>query len=265
MPSRITEHFRSNIVAYLALFVALSGTAYAAGKIGSRDIRKGAVKSKQIGDNRVRSKDIRDENGVKSRDLKNDNIRSVDIKDGDLSEADIATGSLTGKSIKDDSLTAAQIDESTFPSTIRLNLPPTSWVTSGIPDADVTYFIGLAKVEQGAGVGTSRNLLANVQTPNQIGGRSMELTSFEFCYAAAASAVLSELRVRTIESTSETPFSDTTVISDDTDRSDTGCRRYEPAQTVVLGPNEFVEPGVSIQFGGGAFSIYRSTLVLEPR
>ena len=265
MSSKVSNHARSNVIGYLALFVALTGTAYAAEKVGSGDIRKGAVKSKQIGDNQVRSKDIKDDKGVKSRDLRNDSVQSVDVRDGDLSEAGIAAGSLTGRSIGDDSLTADDIDESTFPSTIRLNIPPTSWVTAGIPDADVTYFIGLAKVEQGGGVGTFRNVFAEVQVPKQIGGRSMELRSFELCYAAAASAVLNELTVRTIESTSTKLFSDTGVISDDTDRSDSGCRTYEPSQTVVLGPNEFVEPGLSIQFGGGEFRIYRTTLVLQPR
>ena len=265
MSSRILLYLRQHHLGLIAIFIALSGTAYAAEKIGTKDIKNGAVKSKQIGDDRVRSKDIKDGTGVKSRDLKNDDVQSVDIKNGDLSEADIAAGSLTGKSIKNDSLSAAQIDESTFPSTIRINLPPTSWVTAGIPDADVTYFVGLAKVEQGAGVGTSRNVFANVQVPNQIGGRNIELTSFELCYQASATAVLNELKVRTIESTSDKPFSDTTVISDDADRSDGGCRRYEPSQPVVLGPDEFIEPGVSVLFSGGAFKIYRTTLVLEPR
>jgi hypothetical protein len=253
--SRLVEHVRSNIVAYLALFVALGGTAYAAEKIGSKDIKVGAVKSKQIGDDRIRSKDIKDGKGVKSRDVKN----------GDLSEVDIAARSLTGKSIKNESLTADQIDESTFPSTIRINIPPTSWVSAGIPDAEVTYFIGLARVEEGVGVVPNRSVFANVQVPNQIGGRSMELVSFELCYQASATAVLNELKVRTIESTDDTLFSDTTVISDEENRSDGGCRRYQPSQPVVLGPNEFIEPGVSIFFSGGSFSLYRATLVLEPR
>lgn len=255
MQSRLVKHVRSNIIAYLALFVALGGTAYAAEKIGTKDIKDGAVRSKQIGDNRVRSKDIKDGTGVKSRDVKN----------GDLSEVDIAARSLTGKSIKNDSLTAAQIDESSFPSTIRMNIPPTSWVTAGIPDAEVTYFIGLAKVEKGDGFGTSRNVHANVQVPNQIGGRSMEMISFELCYKASATAILNELKVRTIESNSDTLFSDTTVISDETDRSDGGCRKYEPSQPVVLAPDEFIEPGVSINFSGGELNLYRTTLVLEPR
>jgi len=34
VPARISDHVRSNVIAYLALFVALSGTAYAAGKVG---------------------------------------------------------------------------------------------------------------------------------------------------------------------------------------------------------------------------------------
>ena len=80
----IGRHIRSNVVAYLALFVALSGTAYAADKIGSKDIRKGAVKSKQIADGKVKSRDIQNGRGV----------RSVDVKDGSLTGADIEESSL---------------------------------------------------------------------------------------------------------------------------------------------------------------------------
>ena len=80
----IGRHLRNNVVAYLALFVALTGTAYAADKIGSGDIRKGAVRSKQIADGQVRSKDIQDQRGV----------RSIDVKDGSLRGADIDESSL---------------------------------------------------------------------------------------------------------------------------------------------------------------------------
>ncbi len=48
------------VVAYLALFAALAtGGAYAAGKIGSGDIAKNAVKSKHIGKGQVKAADIR--------------------------------------------------------------------------------------------------------------------------------------------------------------------------------------------------------------
>ena len=50
----------SNVVAMLALFMALGGTSYAALKIGSKQIRNNSVKSVDIRNNGVRGKDIRD-------------------------------------------------------------------------------------------------------------------------------------------------------------------------------------------------------------
>ena len=47
------------------------------------------------------------------------------------------------------------------------------WVSAGMPDAAITYFIGLAKVQQGAGAGTC-NVYGTVQVPNQLAGRAME-------------------------------------------------------------------------------------------
>jgi len=48
MPDRPLRHIRSNIVGYIALFVALGGTSYAAiaipaGSVGTRQLRNGAV------------------------------------------------------------------------------------------------------------------------------------------------------------------------------------------------------------------------------
>ena len=84
MPSRIGNHVRSNVVGYLALVIALSGTAYAANKVGSSDIKTGAVKSKQIGDDKVKSKDIKDEGGVKSQDVKDGSLLGEDIDEDSL-------------------------------------------------------------------------------------------------------------------------------------------------------------------------------------
>ena len=49
----------ANVVAMVALFVALSGTSYAVSKVGSKDIRKNAVRSKHIKKSQVNSGDIR--------------------------------------------------------------------------------------------------------------------------------------------------------------------------------------------------------------
>ena len=84
------RHFRSNVVAYLALFVALcTGSAYAANQVTSKDIAKNAVKAKHI-------------------------------KDGQVRSAELGTAAVTGEKVADDSLTGADIDESS----LQLKLPP---------------------------------------------------------------------------------------------------------------------------------------------
>ena len=49
----------ANVVAMIALFVALSGTSYAVKKVGAKDIRKNAVRAKHIKKNQVTSSDIK--------------------------------------------------------------------------------------------------------------------------------------------------------------------------------------------------------------
>lgn len=68
----------ANVVACLALFVALGGSAYAVGK--------GQVKSRHIATEAVKSKHLRD-GGVKSRD----------IRDGQITDADLGRGSVRGE------------------------------------------------------------------------------------------------------------------------------------------------------------------------
>jgi hypothetical protein len=48
MLSAIGSHVRRNVVAYVAIFLALGGTGYAATKIGTNDIRNGAVTTKKL-------------------------------------------------------------------------------------------------------------------------------------------------------------------------------------------------------------------------
>ena len=77
------------LIALLALFVALGGSAYAAAKIGSRDIKTGAVGTRAIANNSIRSGDIR--NGV---------VTSQDVKDNSLTNADIDNTTLSALSAR---------------------------------------------------------------------------------------------------------------------------------------------------------------------
>lgn len=76
MIGRIRTHVTSaHVIAAIALFAALGGTAVAA------TFGKNSVKSRHIVDNKVKSKDLKDEKGVKSQD----------VTDGSLASADLAT------------------------------------------------------------------------------------------------------------------------------------------------------------------------------
>jgi hypothetical protein len=57
---KVAGHFRSNAVAYAALFVALSGSAYAASQVGSGDIQDDAVQRRHIDNEAVASKEVAD-------------------------------------------------------------------------------------------------------------------------------------------------------------------------------------------------------------
>jgi hypothetical protein len=87
---KFRSHIRSNVVGYLALFVALGGTAYAVdGPLPGVD---------QVG----------------SADIINSEVQSADIKDANVATADIRTGAITGGKILDGSVTGADVDESTL-------------------------------------------------------------------------------------------------------------------------------------------------------
>ena len=78
MAGNFRSHVRSNVIGYLALFVALSGTAWAA-----TELDKNEVKSKHI-KNR----------GVKTKDLANNAVTSPKVADGSLLGEDFAAGQL---------------------------------------------------------------------------------------------------------------------------------------------------------------------------
>ena len=74
MLRRIRAHLTyANVMASVAVFIALGGTGYAALKIGSGQIRN---------------------NSVRSKDVRNDNLRGKDIRDASLTGSDILESSL---------------------------------------------------------------------------------------------------------------------------------------------------------------------------
>jgi hypothetical protein len=97
---RLPRPSHGTVVAYMALFVALGGTAYAVNTVGSADIIDGQVKSVDIGDGEVGSADVKDNSlntfdvhsflGV---DVVDETLTGVDIKNGSLKDEDVGQGS----------------------------------------------------------------------------------------------------------------------------------------------------------------------------
>jgi hypothetical protein len=114
--SRLRAHFRHQFVGYLALFIALGGTGYAATKIGSAG----------IADNSLRSIDLRDGAGVRGVDVANDSLTNTDLKNGaavtgaeavdnSLTSADLKNGAaVSGGDVVDDSVGGADVAESSL-------------------------------------------------------------------------------------------------------------------------------------------------------
>ena len=81
-----------NVVATLALFLALSGGAvYAANKITSKQIGKGAVKNKNLAKNAVKNKNLA-KNAVTSPKLAKNAVKNADVADGAINFAKLAAG-----------------------------------------------------------------------------------------------------------------------------------------------------------------------------
>jgi hypothetical protein len=143
MGESIRGHIRSNVIGYVALFVALSGTAYAVdgplpgtNQVGSEDIIDAEVKQQDVANNAIgtgkipdgaiRSADVANDTtdfGLIAEDLEAGSVGTSEVANGTLTGADIAAnaitgidvarGSLTGADIADtDSIGGAEIDES---------------------------------------------------------------------------------------------------------------------------------------------------------
>lgn len=101
----------SNVIACLALFIALGGTVYAAGKISGTQIKAGSLPG-----NRVKAK----------------SLTAKQVKPGSLTGKQIKAGSIGATQIQAGSLTAAQINQSTLTGVTSSKIASIQYVTSTV-------------------------------------------------------------------------------------------------------------------------------------
>ncbi len=115
----------ANVMSTIAVFGVLAGGgAYAASKIGPKEIAKNAVRAKHIKKKQVRAKHI-----------KPGHVRSKHIRDGSLTGEDIADDSLTGADIRDSSIALGELGANSVNSAkiVDGQVAPPTWPTSGSP------------------------------------------------------------------------------------------------------------------------------------
>jgi hypothetical protein len=105
----IGRHIRSNLIGYLALFVALGGTAWAAGPLAPRN----SVNSAAIVNGQVKRADLA-ASAVNSAKVSQNAIGTSKVLDNSLLAQDLAPNAIDSSRVADNSLTGADINESTL-------------------------------------------------------------------------------------------------------------------------------------------------------
>jgi hypothetical protein len=80
----------ANVVATLALFIALGGTSYAVLRVGSADVVDNSLRSKDIRNGTIRSRDVNNR-GLRARDLRRNTLGSAVVKESALGVVPRAT------------------------------------------------------------------------------------------------------------------------------------------------------------------------------
>jgi hypothetical protein len=86
-------------VAIIALIVALSGTTYAAVRIGTKQIKNNAITSPKIRNGQVRSVDL-SRNSVNTAKILASAVGGLQIRDAGVGNADLANDSVTGGKVR---------------------------------------------------------------------------------------------------------------------------------------------------------------------
>ena len=172
MPDTTSPRLRGNlslVMSCLALVVALSGTAYAAGlapgSVDTKELAKGAVTAKKIKAKAVTSPKIRP-GAVGAAAVADGSIGSAELADGSIGSTDLADGSVGAADLAENSVTAAEIaDGSVDAAEIADNSVTAAEIAAGA--------VGASEIEDGS-VGAAELADASVGT-GEIADRSIRL------------------------------------------------------------------------------------------
>ena len=158
LSERVGGHLRGNAVGYLALFIALTGTSYAATKIGPGDIKKNAVLAKHVKDGVLTGAEVAD-NALTGADIDEGSLQNVPVL--------LADGSVTTAKLSDAAVTMPKLADAAV-SEQKLAFDPATQseldaATTAIPDSRLETITTPGKIADSA-LSSNVALLGGTQT-----------------------------------------------------------------------------------------------------
>ena len=148
----------------------------------------------------------------------------------------------------------------------RLQVSPDSWVPAS-PDVFVERHFGLATMKTTAPA-SDKLFFASLALPSPVQGAEVAIESLELCYSAtSASATLDFVALnitRNVTAADPFPITDEAIL-DSTDRDDQTCRTYTAGGAVPIGPNDFPQLAIRVDFAAGAGTVSISRTDDQPR
>ncbi len=123
----------ANVVATLALFVALGGTSFAALRIGSEQIRDQSIRGKDIRAGAVAGKQLR-AGAVAEKQLRAGAVAEKQLRTGAVTARQLRDGAVTTRHVAPDTLTGAQIAPESLGSGDVANLLGSDFAPGQLPD-----------------------------------------------------------------------------------------------------------------------------------
>jgi hypothetical protein len=154
----------SNVIALLALFVALGGSVYAASnKIDGTQIKAKSLPANRLQLNSVGPNQIKN-GAIGEAQLREGAVGAKQVKAGSITGAQVQNGSITGAQIQNNSLGATQINQSTLTGISAANIHTVQYVgiTVPLPEEVEGGTVGTAVCPSGmkvigGGAGTNNN------------------------------------------------------------------------------------------------------------
>jgi hypothetical protein len=224
----------ANVVATLALVVAMGGTSYAAVKITGKDVKNGSLSGKDVKDESLSGKDVKKQ--------------SVPL--------DRLSGSLP-----------TQLDPGQFVPSAGLytvSVGPGAWEAEG----SGLRRLGNAGRWEATTASGAVGVMLDPALPTTIAGRPMRLRAVTSCWDATLDPdiLITAVFVTTYQQDASGSLTNAVELADENDHTEKTCKRYEFTSPVVLASNSRTSLHMSvgwnavgqIALGGATFELDRA-------